>query len=88
MNNLPVVTNALRSFKFLTEQHHGGLVVLKLMKNLNYGHNVQLRTQNTDAMDSHFSKHTANLKFLNNYHSNTVLTTWVKTLTNSVRKGH
>lgn len=88
MNNLTVVTNTLRNFKFLTEQCHGGLVVLKLMKDLNYGHNVQLGTQNMDAMDSHISKPTANLKFLNNYHSNTVVTTWVKTLTNSVRKGH
>lgn len=37
------------------------------MEDLNYGHNVQLGTQNMDVLDSHFSKHTPNLKFLNNY---------------------
>lgn len=59
----------------------GALVVLKLMKDLNYWHNVHLGTQSRDAVDSHISKHTASLKLINNYHSNTVLTTSIKTLT-------
>lgn len=51
------------------------------MKVLDYGYDVILGVQNTDMIDSHISEHALIYKFLKTYHSNTILASWIRALT-------